>query len=130
MTNELDSSKFDPYPLDPQKVVRLLTQSTRQLDGATLTALVNARQNALKKQLVRAPIFALHPAGLHASPSWANRLLPLSAQPWVTTWLAAGLLAAALIAGTGYWQHLQEQQINELDVAILTDELPIEVFVD
>ena len=130
MTNELDSSKFDPNYLDPQKVSQLLNQSIRQLDGATLTALVNARQNALKKQLVRAPIFALPPAGLHASPSWANRLLPLSAQPWVTMWLAAGLLAAALITGTGYWQHLEEQQINELDVAILTDELPIEVFVD
>jgi hypothetical protein len=130
MTNKLDTSKFDPYPLDPQKVARLLTQSTRQLDEATLTALVNARQNALKKQLVRAPIFALHPAGLHASPSWVNRLLPLSAQPKTIMWLAAGLLAAALIAGTGYWQHLEEQQINELDVAILTDELPIEVFVD
>ena len=130
MTNELDSSKLNPCPLDPQKVAKLLTQSTRQLDGATLTALVNARQSALKKQLVRAPIFALYPAGLHTSPGWANRLLPLSAQPWVTTWLAAGLLAVALIAGTGYWQHLEEQQINELDVAILTDELPIEVFVD
>ena len=129
MTNELDSSKFDPNPLDPKKVAQLLTQGTRQLDGVTLTALVNARQNALKKQLVRAPVFALHPASLSPS-SWANRLLLPSAQPWVSMLLAAGLLAAALIAGTGYWQHLEEQQINELDVAILTDELPIEVFVD
>ena len=129
MTNELDSSKLDPNPLDPKKVAQLLTHSTRQLDEATLTALVNARQNALKKQLVRAPIFALRPTGLRTL-GWANRLLPLSAQPWVTMWLAAGLLAAALVAGTGYWQHLEEQQINELDVAILTDELPIEVFVD
>jgi hypothetical protein len=110
MTNELD----------PGKIAQLLTQSTRQLDEATLSALVNARQNALKRQSVRAPVFAL------ATGRWTDRLMPHSAQPWI----AAGLLAAILIAGTSFWQHVQERQIDELDVAILTDDLPIEVFVD
>lgn len=116
MTNELD----------PKKIAQLLTLSTRQLDEATLSALVNARQNALKRQSVRAPVFALTTASAHTSARWADRLMPHSAQPWI----AAGLLAAILIAGTGYWQHVQEQQIDDLDVAILTDDLPIEVFVD
>ena len=129
MTDQLKYNKSHPNPLDPQKVAQLLTQGTRQLDGATLTALINARQNALKKQLVRTPIFALHPAGPRAL-GWVNRLLPLSARPWVTMWLATGLLAATLVAGTGYWQHREEQQIIELDVAILTDDLPMDVFVD
>jgi Protein of unknown function (DUF3619) len=110
MTNELD----------PRKIAQLLTQSTRQLDKATLSALVNARQNALKRQLVRAPVFAL------TTGRWTDRLMPHSAQPWI----AAGLLAAVLVVGTSYWQHVEEQQIDELDVAILTDDLPIEVFVD
>jgi Protein of unknown function (DUF3619) len=116
MTNELD----------PKKIAQLLTLSTRQLDEATLSALVNARQNALKRQSVRAPAFALTPASAHTSARWADRLMPHSAQPWI----AAGLLAAILVSGTSYWQHVQEQQIDELDVAILTDDLPIEVFVD
>jgi hypothetical protein len=110
MTNELD----------PRKIAQLLTQSTRQLDEATLSALVNARQNALKRQSVRVPVFAL------TTGRWTDRLMPHSAQPWI----AAGLLAAVLVVGTSYWQHVEEQQIDELDVAILTDDLPIEVFVD
>jgi hypothetical protein len=112
--------------LDLKKIAQLLTQSSRQLDETTLSALVSARQNALKKQLVRTPIFALTPASLHTSPGWSNRLIPHSVQSWVS----AGLLAAVLAVGTSYWQHVQEQQIDELDVAILTDDLPIEVFVD
>jgi hypothetical protein len=110
MTNELD----------PRKIAQLLTLSTRQLDESILSALVNARQNALKRQSVRAPVFALNTGhGTHS-------LIPDSIQQWVVT----GLLVAMIIVGTGYWHHVQEQQIDELDVAILTDELPIEVFVD
>src|SRR5450759_4430011 len=104
MTNELDT----------RKIAQLLTQSNRQLDEATLSALINARQNALKRQSVRAPVFALTPTSAHTSARWTDRLIPHSAQPWI-----AGLLAAVLVAGTSYWQHVQEQQIGELDVAIL-----------
>ena len=110
--------------MNPKKIAQLLTQSTRQLDEVTLSALVNARQNALKRQLVRAPVFALNPASAHAS--WTDRLVPHAVQPWI----AAGLLIALLFAGSSYWQHVQEQQIEELDVSILTDDLPIEAFVD
>jgi hypothetical protein len=116
MTNELD----------PRKITQLLTQSTRQLDESILSALVNARQNALKRYSERAPVFALTPASAHSSVRWTNRLIPHSAQPWI----AAGLFAAVLIAGMSVWHNVQEQQISELDVAILTDDLPIEVFVD
>jgi len=116
MTNELD----------PSKIAQLLTQSTRQLDEATLSALHSARQNALKRQSVRAHVFALAPASAHTPARWTDRLSPHSAQPWIV----AGLLVAILVAGTSFWQHVQEQQIDETDVAILTDDLPIEVFVD
>lgn len=116
MTNELD----------PRRIAQLLTQSTRQMDEAILSALVNARQNALKRQSVHAPVFSLTPASAHTSAHWTDRLIPHSAQPWIAT----GLLVAVLIAGTSYWQNVQEQQIDETDVAILTDDLPIEVFVD
>jgi hypothetical protein len=107
--------------IDPVKIAQLLTLSTRQLDKATVSALVDARQNALKKHSVRrAPAFAL------TTGQWTDRLTP----HWVQPWIATGLLAVILVAGTSYWQHVQEQQINELDVSILTDDLPIEVFID
>jgi Protein of unknown function (DUF3619) len=116
MTNELDH----------RKIAQLLTQSTRELDETILFALVNARQNALKRYSERAAVFALTPASAHPSVRWTDRLIPHSAQPWI----AAGLFAAVLIAGMGVWHNVQEQQISELDMAILTDDLPIEVFVD
>ena len=112
--------------LDPVKIAQLLTQGTRQLDATTVSALFSARQNALKIQSSRASAFSLDQVSTHSSIRWAVRLIPHSAQAWV----AGGLLIAALVGGTAYWQNVQEQQTDETDVAILTDELPIEVFVD
>lgn len=106
--------------LDPGKIAQLLTQGTRRLDASTLSALTGARQNALKSQSVHAPVAAL------STGRWTHSLIPHSAQQWLVT----GLLVAIFVFAAGYWQHAQEQQISELDVAILTDELPIEVFVD
>lgn len=106
--------------LNPEKIAQLLTQSTRHLDSGTIYALSNARQNALQRQTLRAPVFTL------AAGRWSHLLFQFPAYQWVS----AGLIAVMLAIGTGYWHHDQEQQIAELDVAILTDELPIEVFVD
>lgn len=106
--------------LDPNKITQLLTQSTRQLNEATMSALADARREALKRKSAYSPVFTL------ATGRWTHSLIPHSAHQW----LAAGLLAAALLVVAGYWQHAREQQISELDVAILTDDLPIEVFVD
>lgn len=106
--------------LNPDKITQLLNQSTRQLDQQTLSALSQARQNALSRQFAYTPVFAL------STGNWTQRLVPNTARQW----LAALMLAAAVAGGAGYWRHSQEQQISELDVAILTDELPIEVFVD
>lgn len=106
--------------LDPEKIAHLLTQSTRHLDSGTLSALSNARQNALQRQALRSPVFTL------VTSRWAHLLFQFSIYQWVS----AGLLAALFVIGTGFWHHAQDQQITELDVAILTDELPIEVFVD
>jgi len=107
--------------LDPGKIARLLTASTRQLDERTISALSDARHIALDRQMVRVPVFAIHTGhSIHS-------LVPHTIRQWVV----AGLLMAAFIAGAGYWNNLQDQQqIDEVDLAILTDDLPIEVFVD
>ena len=112
--------------LNPEKVAQLLTKSTQHLDNSTLSALANARRNALEKQTARVPVFTFSSASGHTSARWTDRLIPHSAAPWI----AAGLLVAILLAGTSYWQHVQEQQIDDTDVAILTSDLPIEVFVN
>jgi len=106
--------------LAPEKITRMLTLSSQQLDDKTLSALRNARQLALKRQAVRAPAFALNTGrGTH-------HLIPDSIQAWVI----GGLLLTILIVGMSFWHNIQKQQADELDVAILTDDLPIEVFVD
>jgi hypothetical protein len=112
--------------LNLDKIARLLDHSTRQLDGRVQSALNLARNNALERQSAYAPAFAHAGASSSGTARWTHWLVPHSARQWI----AAGVLAAALIGGAGAWHHAQEQQISELDVAILTDELPIEVFVD
>jgi len=106
--------------LDTGKIAQLLTQSSRQLDTSTLSALADARHSALKRQMVRSPVAEL------STGRWTHNLIPHSGLQW----LATGLLLAILMFTAGYWQQAQEQQISEIDVAILTDELPIGVFVD
>jgi len=106
---------------NPGEIAQLLTQSTRQMDAQTLSALSQARRNALERQAAHAPVFALAGAG-----RGIYSLIPHAG----TQWIAAGLLAATLVFGASYYHHSQEQQIGELDVAILTDELPMEIFVD
>ena len=111
--------------LNPEKIAQLLTKSVQQLDNSTLSALNKARHKALERQSTRVPVFAFSTSG-HASARWTDRLIPHSAAPW----LAAVLLAAILLACASYWQNVQEQQIDDTDVAILTSDLPIEVFVN
>ncbi len=103
--------------LDPGKLTRLLNQNTQQLDDKILSALSRARSTALSRQSLKPPLLAL------STGRWSISHI---AYPW----LAAALLAGALLSGISYWHHKSERQINELDVALLTDELPIEVFID
>ncbi|HEX5338556.1 MAG TPA: DUF3619 family protein [Gallionella sp.] len=102
------------------KIAQLLDKGTRELDARTVSALSEARRNALSRQRAQEPVFAFtagHWTFGHASHSTKH-------------WLAAGVLLAIIIAGAGLWHHAQEPQLDDLDVAILTDEMPIEVFVD
>lgn len=123
MKTELNQNSSE---LNLNKIAQLLNQSTRQMDGQVLSALNLARHNALERQSAYAPAFALAGASSPGTARWTHWLIPHSTRQWI----AAGVLAAAVIGGAGAWHHAQEQQISELDVAILTDELPIEVFVD
>jgi hypothetical protein len=112
--------------INPEKIAQLLTKSTQHLNKATLSALANSRENALQRQGARAPAFSLASHSAHTSARWGGRLISHATQIWIAT----GLLAIVLLAGTSYWQHVQEQQNDDTDVAILTGDLPIDVFVN
>ena len=106
--------------LDPDKLANLLTQSARQLNETTLSSLANSRREALNRQSPRSPVCAL------TTGRWTVTLLP----HWTKQWVFIALLAAMFALAANYWHDTQVQHIGELDVAILTDNLPIEVFVD
>lgn len=107
-------------PNAPEAIAKLLTRATQQLDGRTVVALRQARNVALERQSLSKPVFSLSTGNAH----W---LMPHSAHQWVATVI---LLVATLVGGVNYWQHTQEHDLDHLDVAILTDDLPLEVFVD
>jgi Tfp pilus assembly protein FimT len=107
--------------LDPKKISQLLNQSARELDESTLSALQQARAKAMQRQATPAQTLQL------AGHRWISLLIPHTVQQWIM----AGLLALVLAGGASmWWQQHHHQQIIELDVEILTDELPIELFVD
>lgn len=107
--------------LDPKKIIHILNQSTNNLDQETLSGLQRARAQALQKQTTQAQVLQL------AGHRWSSYLAPHTRQQW----FAAALLAVALAAGAGYlWQENHHQHNIELDEQILTDELPIEIFID
>lgn len=113
----------DLKQIDPARITRFLNLSTRQISPNVTSALQQARLKALSRQKTRSHILALssEQGTIHSLFS------SLSAQHWV----AAGLLVAIFVIGSGYWQHIQqEEQIADTDVAILTDDLPIDAFVD
>ena len=98
------------------------------MSGQVLLSLSRARQKALERQSAHAPAFTLasNGAGHPHVNDWMHWVLPHSVQQMII----AALLASVVVSGVSYWHHAEEQRIGELDVAILTDELPIEVFVD
>lgn len=115
------SENTTPREIDPIRIANLLSLSAERLDHSTLTALRRARNEALAKQTIARPVYTLS-TGHHMH--W-----PLPHTP--SQWVAAIVLAMAVIAGSiGYWHHAQEHEASYLDVAILTDDMPMEVFVD
>ncbi len=106
--------------IDPKHIARLLTRAAEQLDDNTMAALHRARNRALERQASTKPVFSLS-TGHHIH--WP---LPHAIPQWVGT---AILLLTLVAGGISYWHHAREE-MSHLEVAILTDDLPMEVFVD
>ena len=105
----------------PINLKEILDSSTLQLTSVTLEKLRSARTHALDHQrTLTSPVL-----------SWAsshigfNHSLHLSK----STNLALTLIfVACLFTGISYWQNYNKE--SDVDIAILTDDMPIHVFLD
>lgn len=103
----------------------LLNTSTMQLAPATLEKLRGARTRALDKQRTRQTVPVLAWLGYHGG---RNDSFHISKS---ANWAIAVLFVACLISGATYWRnYTTEREICEVDIAILTDDLPIHVYLD
>lgn len=107
-----------------QYIKQLLSSSTTQLSPETLEKLRMARTNALNNQRTRtSPVLAWvdhygnHFHAFNFSKS-ANLALSL-------------LFIASLFIGIYFWHsYSKEREMIDVDIAILTDDLPINVYLD
>lgn len=100
--------------LNPDTIRQLLNRSLDQLDQTTLSSLRRARAHALQR---------------HATGSAYGRWQLVATHNAAVAWFAAVLLVIGLSGGvTYYWQQTQDN--SEIDLAILTDDMPIDVYTD
>ncbi|HEY0666361.1 MAG TPA: DUF3619 family protein [Gallionella sp.] len=120
MNTDTRPAKGHPHDIAPESIAKLLSRAAGELDAGTLAALQRAHNIALARQSLHKPVLSLGTAhGIH----WP---VPHSTSKW--KYAATILLAAALVSVASYWHH--ERDTSHLDIAILTDDLPMEIFVD
>jgi hypothetical protein len=110
-----------------EKIAKLLDQSSREIDAPTAAKLLNARKEALAH---------FHEQSAHSWASqWAGHgLLSRFAEPFNHN-MRAGFVVLALLASLlaiVAWQAVGSQgsEIAEIDENLLTDELPINAYLD
>jgi hypothetical protein len=104
------------------KIKQQLDQNL-DLDAATLGWLKAAREHALARQRVTEPVFVL---------AWADSAFArLSGNRASAIIVLAGAALILALFGMQYWQQAPTaEEIDEIDAAILTDDLPINAYLD
>jgi len=105
------------------KIVQHLNYGADEIDAATRGRLLAARKEALSHYKAKPePVWSL---------AWAGHTLSVGGHRFETRHLiAVGALIAALIAMV-YWQNLgPSNEIAEIDLGLLTDDLPINAYLD
>lgn len=105
------------------KVRQILNQGT-QLDEKSLARLRSAREQALKRQKLAAPA---------AAGAWTDILVgSFGGFTGITVRLIlpVAILVGGLQAISGWQQNLRAAEVAELDAMLLTDELPLDAFLD
>jgi hypothetical protein len=104
--------------------IRQLLNKGLDLDAGTLARLKTAREHALARQRVRAPVFVL---------AWADNLFGRfgnggSIVPRML--LPMAVLILGLVA-VNQWRDTQNAaEIEEIDAAVLTGDLPLDAYLD
>ena len=111
--------------LNTESIRQLLNRSSAKLEQPTLAGLRNARMQALSRFDARsaAPAFALAGMAHHFGHIFGSHRRHYY-------WASAVLFGALLFSGATYWQHYNEIDNSEVDIAILTDDVPISAYVD
>ncbi len=112
------------------RIVQHLDYGVAQLDSATRARLLAARKNALSRYRERPePVFGL---------AWAGQALALARVTDSRFYSVRHLIAIAVLVlglvGVAYWQSNGSVNMNndlaDIDVSLLTDELPIRAYLD
>lgn len=93
------------------------------LEPATLNRLKVAREHALARQRMTEPAFAL---------AWADAVVGrLSGNPASASIALAGAALILALVGIQFWQQTPTvEEIEEIDAALLTSDLPINAYLD
>jgi len=111
--------------LNTEAIRQHLNRSSARIEQPTLARLRDARAQAMARFDARSTAPALVWAGAlpglgHATESHQKSHF----------WATVLLLAALLFSGAAYWQHSADHDNSDVDIAILTGDLPIDVYVD
>ena len=113
----MNNNSINKPELAPEHIAQLLSQAP--LDDHTVAALRQARNLALDRQVQSVSVLS--------TGHGFNWLMPHSTQQKVAMVI---LFVTIIFGGVNYWQHAHEVELARLDAAILTDDMPLEVFVD
>ena len=105
--------------LNTGAIRQLLNRSLAQLDGRTLDGLRTAREHALQRHASARARSPLH-ATLSSYLLWHTPALRF----------ASVLLVVGLIGSVGYYWQQSQDNSEDVDIAILTDDLPINYYTD
>ncbi len=107
--------------LHTHEIRPLLNRSASQLDRSTLNELYAARQRALQHQRVSAAGWTHRNGMLHGHLHLSQRALH---------WIIAAIVATLLVVNLTYWERAFDHDHSDIDVQILTDDLPVDMYVD
>jgi hypothetical protein len=109
--------------LTPDSIKRLLNRSVAQMDRTTTERLRSSRNLALERHrtLQHAPVQAwlTHHGLWSGSPHTSYKSV---------YWVLAVLFALSLYSGIAYLQH--DRDHADVDIELLTDDLPVDAYVD
>jgi len=100
-----------------KEIAHLLDRSADRMDSDTAKALQLARHKALQHQ--------------RATPSaWMSWDGVLFGHRRALNWGIAAIVTTLLLVNLTVWQRSPEHNRGHIDIAILTDEMPVDVYVD